>query len=595
MNRKSAVCFMLLAAMLMGLCSCAGAPAGLSDTAVSVNPETGAGAQEALTGVGDQEVLLTDGAQAQTASYALGSAVMTPAEGEPASVFYSPLGGAVSLELRDGAGGVWRLDIPENALPYGETISMRLCESVTTDVVSGKRCSGVIFQPDGLQFTIPATLTVTGPDVTGDTLVFFGDRAGENLSFASYTEDEDGIEAAVGHFSAYIVYTPTGSSEIEEAQGLAAEAYKAVLEEAKALLKTPVTAPPIPADYSFECRDEENASQNRNRELDAYIRSALDPEYGLAGRLVGAGYQVAQLGGETDAFYYAGLLLQRDLKKADKLIRTYRNDNDKLIPVMNLTFKLLKEMGALGADVPPGYMETFSEWMARAADDQIRKIREEHDYKALSPAIALAKGSAIMASDFSASTQFTHEFLEKIKKAMTFKVKYEVSLYSGLADQRMTLKGETEVSLMDENNENYYAGTGTGRYLTYSHSGPWTTTIDFPNEYPVKIKFVDFTPCDSKTVKVQADTIGADTEVWYSPELDERSADEYSFVNFMADRLFGDYKAESGGYVFEVPFQNKTAVMGEGNFAKTDSISYPEEGSAAGSISYSLEIKHTPK
>jgi hypothetical protein len=159
----------------------------------------------------------------------------------------------------------------------------------------------------------------------------------------------------------------------------------------------------------------------------------------------------------------------------------------------------------------------------------------------------------------------------------------------------MSLKGEAKIVFLDENNENSYTGTGTGQYLSYTHSGPGITKLDLPNEYPVKIKFVDFSPCDSENIKVQVDTIGAEQEVWYNPELDERSSDEYSFVNFIAQELFGDYQAESGGYIFEVPFQNKNAIIGKESFTETGSISYPEEGSASGSITYNIEIKHTPK
>ncbi len=126
-------------------------------------------------------------------------------------------------------------------------------------------------------------------------------------------------------------------------------------------MKTPVTAPLIPDDYTFECKEEdgENASQSRNRELDAYIRSALDPEYELVGRLVGAGYEVAKVGGQTEAFYYAGLLLRRDLKKADRLIMVYQNDNEKLIPVMNLTFRLLKRWVRSVWMSPPAIWKPF--------------------------------------------------------------------------------------------------------------------------------------------------------------------------------------------------------------------------------------------
>lgn len=178
---------------------------------------------------------------------------------------------------------------------------------------------------------------------------------------------------------------------------------------------------------------------------------------------------------------------------------------------------------------------------------------------------------------------------------MTFQVKFNISVYAGIAEQKMTLEGETDINFLDENNENSFTGTGTGKYLIYTHNGKWTTKLDLPNEYTVNIKFVDFSPCDSEKVKVWVNTIGSENEVWYNPEIDERHSGEYSFVNFIAEKLFDNYAAESGGYIFEVPFQNKNAVMGKESFTKTDTISYPEEGSAAGSITYTVEIMHTPK
>jgi hypothetical protein len=580
MRIKKFICLFLSIILLLGLCSCSKSSGG-------------------VTGDTDkQEVLLEESMQSESgASYSLGSAAMTPDENKVSSVDYSPMGGAVFLELKDSTGNLWRLDVPENALPYGETISMQLSENITSDIVSGRLNAGVILQPEGLQFTIPATLTVTGPVASDHTCVFFGRQSGESLNFAPVDVESYSLKMQVEHFSTYIVYQPTGDAQVQEAADMASQSYAAVLDEVKEFLKTSITAPPIPGDYSFECKEEdgENATSYRNRALDMYIARAMLPESDLAKKLLGAGREVAVLGGESDAFYYAGLLLKRDLKKADKLISTYKNDNDKLIPVMNLTFKIIKEMQALGIDVPSGYLEVFSEWMKRAADEQIRKIKEEHDYRALGPCVALVKGAAIMESDFSASREFTEKFLEKTKKAMTFKVKYEITVTTGPWNQKLDLSGETELSWLDSNNEKYYTGTGKGKYLSYTHAGPWTTTIDFPNEYPVTMKFVDFSPCKSEKIKVQVDTIGAKTEVWYNPDIDEKSSDENLFVNHMAEELFGEYRTESGEYIFEVPFQNKNVIMGEESFSKTSTVNYGEDGPGMGSISYKIEIRHTPK
>ena len=206
MEIKKCLCLFLTVAMLLGLCSCGKSSDDPGDTEK----------QEVLP---DQEVLLENtSTQDEVESfYSLGSAAMTPDQNNIASVDYSPMGGAVFLELKDGAGNQWRLDIPENALPYGETISMQLSESNTTDIVSGKLNAGVLLQPEGLQFIIPATLTVTGPVASDQTCVFFGNHSGDDLNFAPSDVASDNLKVQVEHFSAYIVYQPTGDAQVQEA------------------------------------------------------------------------------------------------------------------------------------------------------------------------------------------------------------------------------------------------------------------------------------------------------------------------------------------------------------------------------------------
>lgn len=584
-------CIFLSIAVLLTTCSCA--KTSLEETTKD----------DLKKFVENQEVTLADqetsGKDNASSYYSLGNAALTLDKTRKASVRYVPLRGPVFLELKDTQDNIWRLDIPENALPYAETISMQLIGDISTDMVSGKLNAGVVLQPEGLQFILPATLTITGPKaITDKSFVFFGDQSGKDLNFASKNADTDKLSVEVAHFSSYILYTPVSEGEFQQAAAMAAESYKEAVKEAKAFLKTPISAPPVPPDYTFMCQDEdgENATEVRNRALDMYIESVVQPEKDLIIKILASGREVALLDQEQDAFYYAGLLQMRNIKKADKLIVTYKNDVDKLIPVMNASLKILKEAQTLGVDISiQPYLDTFSDWMIRAADKKIKEIREEHNYKAMGPAVSLIQSALIFTSDFQVSQEFSRKYLQKLKDAMTFTVSYDVSLHSGIANQRMTLKGKVKLSWLDENDEKVFTGEGEGEYVSYSNSSPNTTRIDYPNKYPVTMKFVNFSPCDSETVDVQVDTIGAQTEVWYNPELDEKSSDEYNFVNFMAEQLFRDYKQEDGNYLFKVPFTNNNALMGKESFSKTDSISYPEEGSASGSITYTIQIAHTPK
>ncbi len=585
---KKYICAVLMASMLLTLCSCKSAQPKVNKTDEKNLEEY----------IEQQEVVFEEeNAQNKKASYfSLGNAALTLDKNQKVVAQYKPFGGPVSMELKDESGNTWRLDIPENALPYGETITMQLAEKIEADKLSGQPQAGIILQPEGLQFTKPAMLIVTG--AKEQTCLFSGTSEGKELNFFQSTVEKNTLTAELWHFSSYIEYTPTSGQQIEELAGLAQDAYNKTLKEVKDFLKTPVSLPPIPPNYTFMCEEKDgaNASATRNRALDMYIARVLLPEKDLLKKLLGASRDVSTLGGETDGFYYAGLLQMRNLKKVDKLIRTYKNDVDKLVPVMNVTLNVLREAEILGLDVPTqSYLSTLSDWMARAADEQLRKIKEEHNYKAMGAAVALIQGSQIMASDFTLSSEYSKKYLEKLKDALTFTVSYDVSLFSGIANQKMTLTGEVKLSWLDENNQNSYTGTGEGKYLTYTHSGEWNTTIDIPNTYPVTVKLLNFSPCNSETVDVQVDTIGAKNEIWYNPAIDEKSSAEYSFVNFIADELFKEYKSESGGYIFKLPFKNVSAIMGSEGFTKTDTINYPEEGNANGSITYVLEIKHTPR
>lgn len=121
----------------------------------------------------------TSGKDTTNSYYSLGNAALTLDKTRKDSVRYVPLRGPVFLELKDTEGNVWRLDIPENALPYAETISMQLAGDISTDMVSGKLNAGVVLRPEGLQFIIPATLSISGPKASTDkSFVFSGINPG---------------------------------------------------------------------------------------------------------------------------------------------------------------------------------------------------------------------------------------------------------------------------------------------------------------------------------------------------------------------------------------------------------------------------------
>ncbi|MDD4496463.1 MAG: hypothetical protein PHV32_19335 [Eubacteriales bacterium] len=78
-------------------------------------------------------------------------------------------GTEASVEVVDAKGLTWQLNIPKNVVPDKCTITL----TPLTDIKGEHKkdgLSGILMEPDGLEFTEPATLTVTGPDV--DKLLF---------------------------------------------------------------------------------------------------------------------------------------------------------------------------------------------------------------------------------------------------------------------------------------------------------------------------------------------------------------------------------------------------------------------------------------
>ncbi len=65
----------------------------------------------------------------------------------------------------------------------------------------------------------------------------------------------------------------------------------------------------------------------------------------------------------------------------------------------------------------------------------------------MGPAVSLIQSALIFTSDFQVSEEFSRKYLQKLKDALTFTVNYEVYMHSGIANQRMTLKGHREIVL----------------------------------------------------------------------------------------------------------------------------------------------------
>jgi hypothetical protein len=106
----------------------------------------------------------------------------------------------LTLSMTDSVGLTWTLDIPPYALPYPTTITMTAMKDVTLDGL-GWMDGGVVLEPDGLTFITPATLTVSGGELSTGVFMMLGEHDGGNVTLANYERSDGTATATIYHFS----------------------------------------------------------------------------------------------------------------------------------------------------------------------------------------------------------------------------------------------------------------------------------------------------------------------------------------------------------------------------------------------------------
>jgi len=367
--------------------------------------------------------------------------------------------------------------------------------------------------------------------------------------------------------------------------------YTEAMNAARKLFKEPIATPPSPPDINLKCP--EGGAMERLGGI--YYKTVVQPEEPVCERLLSAAKQL-RLASEAaeekakDAIDIAGLLFKRNFKKVDTLIRAYKPAPEKLAAVGYASLRIYKEAALLGVqETPP--LDVLGDWAAKAADQYLRELRTNHDYKAISAFIELTKQAQMLGI-----SESSLDFFEKMRGALAFKVDFDVSCYVGAGGQRMTLKGS--VKLTADSTLLAITGEGSGEYVSYTHAPTKAkTTLDLANSrYSVWMRLLELKPCEG-SVKLFVDKIGSDTEKWYNPVSGKRftapSEDVDLFVKMLTDKLFQEYNAEGGGFNFTMPIQNLQVQMCNSNFVQTGTIDTPD-GSVEASITYNITITHTP-
>ncbi|MEW6429772.1 MAG: chitobiase/beta-hexosaminidase C-terminal domain-containing protein, partial [Thermodesulfobacteriota bacterium] len=269
------------------------------DLRSDVDGDTAIGAGESLRPLQvltlpDGEALITDlpPRRVAMAASALGKVTFNRDGGHSASSTYPADGKAFHLQITDGAGRLWSLDIPGDALLVPTSIRISALKDIASATMPGVIGAGVFLEPDGLKFLAPATLTVTPPAGGSPGMLLLGSGLGDNLEFGPSVLGQGSVSTIIWHFSTAYVSDDEMNAMEQQAMDALKERALADYASAKAaaaelLRQKPITAP-APPDLSFNCYGTA-AYKEPAAQLARYEKEVFSPENEVMARLLGVG------------------------------------------------------------------------------------------------------------------------------------------------------------------------------------------------------------------------------------------------------------------------------------------------------------------
>jgi len=293
---------------------------------------------------------------------------------------YQPGSASFELELAAPDGYIWTLQVPALALGRPTDISMTALENLAADEIPGQFVSGVLLEPDGLRFDVPATLTVTGGLPEAVMVVLGGGHDGTAMDLAMAV-DGSLASAQVTHFSSYAADN-VDQAQLDQLTARADAQYQELQRRASEVVADRPLRIPVPPALPLRCASGDEATANEAA-MSAFRDAFADAEIVLAQKMLAVGTDLQLLGTEADVFSTEQQLLARSLSKARMLFLEYGNDARYLPAVGAVLLNALKNAQLLGTD-DPEIAADFAE-LATMYRSQIRSLLDElieqHEYR----------------------------------------------------------------------------------------------------------------------------------------------------------------------------------------------------------------------
>ena len=558
-----------LLAILLCLCLLSGC-SQLRPVSTNVSSSDG----NAASGDAKVEIIVTDkpsAAAALPSKLSLGDVTFTVDSGKVVTGIV-PIGKEKIISAVDSSGTEWTLTIPANAVPANTKITITPLGKIKSAGYPGTITGGVMLEPDGLTFDTNGTLSVKMPkDVP--IVMLTGDGKGGDLCFLGSKQNGGAVTASIAHFST-MYFEPTDDLTTKELQNRTQEGYETILELVKELLKQPIEVPSPPT-ITLECYTDNKLAQAK-----AYAKQALLPESLYLQTLINYGSAMTLSGSKAadeESFRYARRILERLVRKADRILKESKQDPDKFLPTAEAVIGIYNRAANFGVEVPSP-SDAIGPYADKTAEHCLKEIRDKHNFKYIRGALETGRLSALLGNKSN---------VQRLLDALTFKAEYKlVVTLDGSGEYPMNaawhLKGQAEVK-SGSRDGTVYQGEGEAEYESFVCNYSITMSLDGP--FPIMAWITKFDPCESGTAVLEFDKLSLASENYTSTE-DPSIKTSGGMVKGKIDEFF----LKNGKYTFTLPINN----------GQTEVCSNTESGSTViqgVSIASTINIKltHTPK
>jgi hypothetical protein len=487
-------------------------------------------------------------------------------------------GSETTLTLTDGAGLTWKLVIPGDAIDAATAISMTALADLVSADIPGRLAGGILLEPDGLTFVVPARLTVTGGSPGGTPVLLTGGHDGSAMQFALPADDAGG-SAWISHFSSVIDVDVDVDAALQSVTAKLDRDWQAATAAAQALLKDTGISVPEPPSIPLDCVAADAASANA-KSLDDFVAAVGNPEMDLIRNLLAVERQRQLLGQSGDpSFALVNQLLGRLEKKVLLLMETYTGRPEKLQAVTTTALGIARSMELLGSPAT-AILGQLAAWWRASIDPLLDDVIEKHDYAKAATVVWVARSASLLGAAVD-----DDEVLRKLEAALTFGLEAQLNVHWPVGDWLLASKFVMANQGFASGSGRFLTGEGTGEYVSLSSEEFGFTEA---SGFPVRATLQGFDAC-AGTAELTVDRFSADAETYQSTDPDNTTGPVTgSIVKPAFEAAFEEY-LKDGVYAFPVEVHNLDPRMVD----QTIEAAPPSQGLFT--LEFDIVLTHTPK